>query len=202
MKKAKVIIPLILIIAVAFFGVSFAFVNGFISLGGKSINEAIGEIETKFSDEFCLVTQNCETTVPYDTGKEYLKVGKYNIPFTDREVSFNYTLNVKAGVRDLTQADIKPKGTDTILIVLPNVEILNDENDMGTVSNAKQKNNPINPVDISQIEEIKKGLNDVAIDRAVEEGILVRAKNHTEEALKEELKDILGDKYLLEIEWK
>lgn len=202
MKKAKVIISLILIIAIAFFGISFAFVNGFISLGGKSINEATGEIETKFSDESYLVIQNCETTVHYDTDKEYLKIGKYKIPFTDREVSFNYTLNVKAGVRDLTQADIKPKGTDTILIVLPNVEILNDENDMGTVSNAKQKNNPINSVDISQIEEIKKGLNDVAIDRAVEEGILVRAKNHTEEALKEELKDILGDKYLLEIEWK
>lgn len=73
---------------------------------------------------------------------------------------------------------------------------------MGTVSNAKQKNNPINPVDISQIEEIKKGLNDVAIDKAVEEGILVRAKNHTEEALKEELKDILGDNYRIEIGWK
>lgn len=73
---------------------------------------------------------------------------------------------------------------------------------MGTVSNAKQKNNPINPVDINKIEEIKKGLNDVAIDRAIEEGILVRAKNHTEEILKEKLKDILGNKYQLEIEWK
>ena len=38
----------------------------------------------------------------FKAGKEYLKIGKYNIPFTDREISFDYTLNVKAGVRDLT----------------------------------------------------------------------------------------------------
>ena len=52
MKKAKVIISLILIIVIAFFGVSFAFVNGFISIGGKSINEAI---EASTNDEVFII---------------------------------------------------------------------------------------------------------------------------------------------------
>ena len=199
------VLLIIMLLMVLIFGVSFILLNDLIHIGNKNIDNAIGEIQAKFSDEFSLETEKSEMTMTYDsskTGDNYKKIWGYKIPFTAQNLKFTYTISVKAGIKDLTKAEVKVGNGSTIVITLPEVEVLNEDSDVGIIKDAVQNNNPLNQVQASELEQQKVELKKAAIDRSIEEGLLVRAKNHTEDVLNEKLEDILGEDYTIVVEWQ
>lgn len=73
---------------------------------------------------------------------------------------------------------------------------------VGSIVNPVQRNNPLNQVQAEELAELQVQLKQDAIDKSIEEGILVRAENHTEDVLNEKLKDILSEEYKIEIKWQ
>lgn len=114
-------------------------------------------------------------------------------------MQYKYTVN--AGIKDLTQATYEANG-NTIIVELPKVEILNNESDIGSYEIIETSQNPLNQLNGGEINDLLKLLKETAIQRSIEEGILVKAKNYTEELLKEKFKDILVDKYDIDVHWQ
>ena len=200
-KKVGVVIGIIILIFVIIFVIEFLKINGFTSSKGKKIDDAIGKIQTEFSDEYKLETQSTEVKLPY-SDSDYKKVfEKYNIPFTRQDLSFEYSITIRAGIKDLREAKIE-KNENKICMTLPNTEILNEDNDIGEISEPNQSNNPLNQVQAGDIEVLKKELKQKAIDKSIEEGILIRAKNQAEEQIKAKVIEIVGEDFEIEINWE
>ena len=205
-KKSKInvgaILGIIFLIIIIVVGIAFAYVNGMFGTSPDA-NDIMGTISAKLSDEAKLITQSAEISFPYDTGKDYRTLPNTNIkiPFTAKNIQIHYRYTVNAGIKDLTQAEYESNGS-TLIIKLPKVEILNDETDIGTYDESKNSNNPFNQVNADEINNLLVMLKDKATQRSIDEGILVRAENYTEDLLNEKFKNILEDKYDIDVQWK
>ena len=62
----------------------------------------------------------------------------WTIPFTENEFAISYDGTIKAGIKDLTQADVEQSGSK-IIITLPEVEITGIE--LGNYKKYDEKNN-------------------------------------------------------------
>lgn len=194
------IISLIIFIIIIIFGISFALVNG-IGSPTKNLDEAISKIHTEFANKNILETQSVDVSLHFDNPDKYKTAFGYNLPFTDKKYSFDYKITIRAGIKDLSALNIsKSEDEKKIIITLPEMEILNEDSDVGTISNEKESSSPFNKIQPGEKEQIKKDLKSKAVQQSIDEGILVRAKNHSIELLSGMIAEIIGNDYEVEIQ--
>ena len=122
----------------------------------------------------------------------------WTIPFTENEFAISYDGTIKAGIKDLTQADVEQSGSK-IIITLPEVEITGIE--LGNYKKYDEKNNIFNPIDTDEINDAQEDLKEKMIQNAKDKGILDMAKDNAEKTLTSLLGG-LDDSYTIEVQWK
>ena len=127
-------------------------------------------------------------------------IKNFKIPFTEKSFVISYSGIVKAGIKDLTKAQVEEK-ENVIVIKLPPVEITEVTLDNDSFKQLDTTKNIFNPVTPEDVNNAQKDLKEKMINRANEMGILNLAKENAEDILL----GMLGDKnstYKIQIEWQ
>lgn len=128
------------------------------------------------------------------------KFKDWNIPLTEKSFIVQYDGVVKAGIKDLTKAEVSQQG-DTIIITLPEVEITGVEIDNDSFVKLDESNNIFNPITVDDLNEAQKDLKEKMCESAKEKGVLDIAKSNAETLLSGMLESVNGD-YEIVIEWE
>ncbi len=131
---------------------------------------------------------------------DFKQILKRDVWFTKRTLIISYDSTVKAGIKDLTQAEVTQK-EDKVLVTLPEVEITGVEIDNDSFQRYDESDNAFNPVTSDYINEAQQDLKDSIEERAIEKGLLDLAETNAEKILKELLESPDGE-YTVEIQWK
>lgn len=131
---------------------------------------------------------------------DFKQILKKDVWFTKRTLIISYDSIVKAGIKDLTQAEVTQK-EDKVLVTLPEVEITGVEIDNDSFQRYDESDNAFNPVTSDYINEAQQDLKDSIEERAIEKGLLDLAETNAEKILKELLESPDGE-YTVEIHWK
>ena len=131
---------------------------------------------------------------------DFKQILKKDVWFTKRTLIISYDSTVKAGIKDLTQAEVTQK-EDKVLVTLPEVEITGVEIDNDSFQRYDESDNAFNPVTSEYINEAQQDLKDSIEERAIEKGLLDLAETNAEKILKELLESPDGE-YTVEIQWK
>ena len=131
---------------------------------------------------------------------DFKQILKKDVWFTKRTLIISYDSTVKAGIKDLTQAEVTQK-EDKVLVTLPEVEITGVEIDNDSFQRYDESDNAFNPVTSDYINEAQQDLKDSIEERAIEKGLLDLAETNAEKILKELLESPDGE-YTVEIQWK
>lgn len=184
-------------------GAGYLLYNRFVdNVSDKSEHETTTNVE--------VVKEKLEATAELNTGS-YLctdvltksdskKFKDWEIPFTEKSFIISYDGTVKAGIKDLTKAEVEENG-DTIIVKLPKVEITGADIDNDSFQKLDESNNIFNPISVEDINNAQKELKDKMIDRAVEKGVLDIAKSNAETVLGGMLASPTGE-YEVKIEWQ
>lgn len=124
----------------------------------------------------------------------------WKIPFTEKSFIVQYDGVVKAGISDLTKAQVTEEG-EKIIVKLPEVEITSAEIDNDSFEKLDESNNIFNPITIEDLNEAQKDLKEKMIDQAINKGILDSAKENAEIVIGGMLKSV-NDDYEVVIEWQ
>ena len=196
------ILSIILVVALLCGG-GYLLYNYFVdSVLNKSEHETITNVE--------VVKEKLEATAELNTGS-YLctdvltksdskKFKDWEIPFTEKSFIISYDGTVKAGIKDLTKAEVVENG-DTIIVKLPEVEITGADIDNDSFQKLDESNNIFNPISVEDLNDAQKELKDKMIGRAVEKGVLDIAKSNAETVLGGMLASPTGE-YEVKIEWQ
>lgn len=125
---------------------------------------------------------------------------KWKIPFTEKSFTVQYDATVKAGIKDLTKADVRQKGKD-IIVKLPKVEITGVSIDNDSFKRLDEANNIFNPINIEDLNNAQTELKEEIIEQSKKKGVLKVAKNNAETLITGMLSSTNGD-YKIKIEWK
>lgn len=120
----------------------------------------------------------------------------WKIPFTEKSFIVQYDGIVKAGIKDLTKADVS-QDEDMIIIKLPDVEITGIEIDNDSFEKLDESNNIFNPITVEDLNDAQKDLKDKMEKQAIEKGVLDIARENAETVISGMFSD-----YDVQIEWQ
>lgn len=103
----------------------------------------------------------------------------WKIPFTEKSFIVQYDGTVKAGISDLTKAQVTEEG-EKIVVKLPEVEITSAEIDNDSFEKLDESNNIFNPITVEDLNDAQKDLKEKMIAQAINKGILDEAKANAE----------------------
>lgn len=193
----------IVIIAAALFGGGYYLVNHVIFKpkveNETSINitevleerlEEVAELNT--ADYICTYVQEF---------KDQKKINDWKVPFTSKSFTISYEGTVKAGIKDLTKAQINSIDDKTVVVSLPKVEITGKEIDKDSLKIYDESHNVLNQISVEDVNEAQKNLEDEMVRRAEDYGLLDNAQKNAEKILASMLKGSADD-YTVEIQWQ
>lgn len=128
------------------------------------------------------------------------KFKDWDIPFTEKSFIVQYDGVVKAGIKDLTEAEVTQNGNE-VIVKLPDVEITGAEIDNDSFVKLDESNNIFNPISVEDLNEAQKDLKEEMYERAEEKGILDMARENAEVLISGMLESPDGD-YQIVIEWE
>lgn len=152
--------------------------------------EEVAELNT--ADYICTYVQEF---------KDQKKINDWKIPFTSKSFTISYEGTVKAGIKDLTKAQINSKDDKTVVVSLPKVEITGKEIDKDSLKIYDESHNVLNQISVEDVNEAQKNLEDEMVKRAEDYGLLDNAQKNAEKILASMLKGSAGD-YTVEIQWQ
>lgn len=179
---------------------------GYQYLKGKNDNVVTEDTKTDVE----IITEKLEGMAELNTGT-YLctsvttkvdskKIKGWKIPGTTKTVIVQYDGTIKAGISDLTLAEVTQEG-NKIIISLPDVEITSRELDNDSFEVLDESNNIFNPIVVEDLNEIQSGMKDKMEQSAIEMGIYDIARENAEMILMEMFASADG-RYEVEIVWK
>lgn len=124
----------------------------------------------------------------------------WKIPLTEKSFIVQYDGVVKAGIKDLTEAEVTQNGNE-VIVKLPDVEITGAEIDNDSFVKLDESNNIFNPISVEDLNEAQKDLKEEMYERAEEKGILNMARENAEVLISGMLESPDGD-YEIVIEWE
>lgn len=200
-KGVAVKILSIIVIAALLCGGGYLLYNHFVK---------VPEIEHETVNNVEMIKEKLETTAELNTGS-YLctdvlmrsdskKINDWEIPLTEKSFIISYDGIVKAGIKDLTRAQVTEDG-NTIIVKLPEVEITGAEIDNDSFEKLDESNNIFNPISVEDLNDAQKELREKMIDRAIEKGVLDIAKSNAETVISGMLESPTGN-YDIKIEWQ
>lgn len=185
-----------------------------IVLLGMGVNFGYNKIKPKITHEETsnvkIIKEKLKAAAELNTGN-YLctavitkadskKFKNWKIPLTKKSFTVQYDATVKAGIKDLTKADVRQKGKD-IIVKLPKVEITGVSIDNDSFKKLDESNNLFNPINIEDLNNAQKDLKEKVIEQSKKKGVLKVAKNNAETLITGMLSGTNGD-YKIKIEWK
>ena len=118
----------------------------------------------------------------------------------ERGMIISYDCTVKAGIKDLTQAEVTQE-EDKVLVTLPEVEITGVEIDNDSFQKYDETDNVFNRITVDFVNDAQQELKEQICESAIEKGVLDVAEKNAEKILKELLESPDGE-YTVEIQWK
>lgn len=112
----------------------------------------------------------------------------------------SYDCTVKAGIKDLTQAEVTQE-EDKVMVTLPEVEITGVEIDNDSFQKYDETDNVFNRITVDFVNDAQQELKEQICESAIEKGVLDVAEKNAEKILKELLESPDGE-YTVEIQWK
>lgn len=173
------------------------------------ISDNIPSFTTTSEKNIEVIKEKLEITAELNTGSylctdvltksSSIKIEKWdwNIPLTEKSFIISYDGIVKAGIKDLSKAEVYVKG-DFIVVKLPAVEITGIEIDNDSFEVLEQNNNLFNPIQLEDLNEAQKVLKEEMKKCAIEKGVLDLAKSNAETILS----SILSDYPNISFQWK
>lgn len=165
-------------------------------------NNILGLNQHANSSNIQIVKEKLKETAELNTGsylcttvvtKENSRTIKgWKIPLTRKSFVISYDGTVKAGIKDLTKAEVIPS-EGNVVIKLPEMEITDITIDNDSFKIMDESNNIFNSISIDDLNDAQKELKKKMKERAVEKGVLDIAKNNAETLLSEMLKSPTGD---------
>lgn len=131
---------------------------------------------------------------------DFKQILKKDVWFTKRTLIISYDSIVKAGIKDLTQAEVTQK-EDKVLVTLPEVEITGVEIDNDSFQKYDESDNAFNRITVDFVNDAQQELKEQICESAIEKGVLEVAEKNAEKILKELLESPDGE-YTVEIHWK
>lgn len=131
---------------------------------------------------------------------DFKQILKKDVWFTKRTLIISYDSTVKAGIKDLTQAEVTQK-EDKVLVTLPEVEITGVEIDNDSFQKYDESDNAFNRITVDFVNDAQQELKEQICESAIEKGVLEVAEKNAEKILKELLESPDGE-YTVEIQWK
>lgn len=132
--------------------------------------------------------------------RKFKTIKGWKIPLTRKSFVISYDGTVKAGIKNLTKAEVIPS-EGNVVIKLPEIEITDITIDNDSFKIMDESNNIFNSISIGDLNDAQKELKKKMKESAVEKGVLDIAKNNAETLLSEMLKSPTGD-YDVKVEWK
>lgn len=202
--KGVIIKIVSVIVMIAFIGFGAIFLYNHIT------NNVLGLNQHKKTSSIEIIKEKLKETAELNTGS-YLcttvmtkadsrKIKGWKIPLTQKSFTISYDGTVKAGIKDLTKAEVSQNG-DKVIVKLPEVEITGTEIDNDSFEMLDESNGLFNTISSSDMNDAQKELKKKMEQRAIEKGILDIAKSNAEELVTELLKSPYGE-YKVEVEWK
>ena len=164
---------------------------------GSSIEDKDREEKLKETAELNTGSYLCTTVVTKENSKT---IKGWKIPLTRKSFVISYDGTVKAGIKNLTKAEVIPS-EGNVVIKLPEIEITDITIDNDSFKIMDESNNIFNSISIGDLNDAQKELKKKMKESAVEKGVLDIAKNNAETLLSEMLKSPTGD-YDVKVEWK
>ena len=203
-KVAVKVITILIILLLLAGGIYFAFnyfsENG-LNIFGHKTESGIEIVKAKLeaAAELNTGTYLCTVVLTKSDSRE-IKQWNLEIPLTEKSFTIQYDGTVKAGIKDLTKADVTQNG-NLITVKLPNVEITGSDLDNKSFKLIDESNNIFNPINTEDINSAQQELKDTMIKKAKEKGILKVAKTNAEAVIKAMLGSADGE-YEIKVEWK
>lgn len=122
-----------------------------------------------------------------------------DIPFTDNSFWYRYNGTIKAGVNLENASYATSDGTITVSLSAPYV-IANDP-DMETSGVLEERNNVLNPIHVSDVDEFQRSCEQKSQEEAVSNGIFDEARTNAETNIRNMFNAALGDTYNIAFEW-
>ncbi len=193
-----------IIVLIALIGV------GVISLRNHVRNKIVGLDQHETTNGVQVVKEKLKETAELNTGS-YLctdvvtradsrKFKDWKIPFTEKSFIISYDGTVKAGIKDLTKAEVT-QNKENVIVKLPKVEITSAEIDNDSFKLLDESNNIFNSISVEDVNNAQKELKKEMEKRAVEKGVLDLAESNAEALIAEMLKSPIGA-YDIKIEWQ
>ena len=218
MKKIKKFVAIIIVIAIVLTGciVGFNYIkNKYIEEGrnqeqaAQAANEVKPNeteiIKQRFEVAAKLVTADCISTcvdhyVDAVNMKEDLKIPlDANLPLTKKSFLLSYDGTVSAGIKDLTQAEIKDNGDGTITVILPEIVVFDTTVDNNSMVVYDENNNLVNKLTLKDYNDAMIRIKDKIKAEAIENGLVSKAKANAETIIRGML---AGLESAVKIEWE
>lgn len=176
----------------------------------RFLSGMLDEAEHETVDNVEIVKEKLEAAAELNTGS-YLctdvltrsdskKFRDWEIPFTEKSFIISYDGTVKAGIKDLTKAQVT-QSENTIIVKIPEVEITGAEIDNDSFEKLDESSSIFNPISVEDLNDAQKELKENMIERAMEKGILDMAKSNAETVISGMLASPTAE-YDIKIEWQ
>lgn len=186
-------------------------VAGVFAIGMSLVNaykESHTQVEDNTKSTVTIIQEKLDEMAELNTGS-YLCTSVLNkkdskkflyIFNAERGMIISYDCTVKAGIKDLTQAEVTQE-EDKVLVTLPEVEITGVEIDNDSFQKYDETDNVFNRITVDFVNDAQQELKEQICESAIEKGVLDVAEKNAEKILKEMLESASGE-YTVEIQWK
>ena len=194
-KKAIGSIIAILLVAILIFyaGTRFASGSDEPKITATGLTQQLQEIE-----ELATMSYNYTKVGKFS---DNLKFNGWDIPLTQKSFLITYNGKLKAGIKmDKIKTSIE---NNTIVISIPEIEILSNEIDENSIEVYDETKNVFNPISISDYTAFAKKQKETVAEEAIENGLLSEAATKTQSTIKKYLNAIPGisDSYEIEVKF-
>lgn len=215
MKKIKeilliawAIVTLILAVFTTFFIMSWTN-NGFPSIFAHDTEISTVVLEKELEDIGELATEKyyfTEMKNREDT-MEFLDLEGWEMPWTSNSIIITFSGYVTAGISDFSKIDIDIDEKDqTIVVELPEVEILGVYIDHDSIDTYDVEDNIFNPIPMDAQVDMLKEAEDEVVDEALNDGILDKSKQRLEDLIESLIETMVEGTsysgYSIEFKWK
>lgn len=183
-KKAIGGIIAILIIAVLIFyaGTRFASNSSEPKITATGLTQQLQEIE-----ELATMSYNYTKVGKFSNN---LKFNGWDIPLTQKSFLITYDGKLKAGIK-MDKIDVNVEN-NTIIISIPEIEILSNEIDESSIEVYDETKNVFNPISVTDYTTFAKKQKDAVAEEAIENGLLSEAATKTQNTIKKYLNAVPG----------
>lgn len=177
---------------------------GLVGQGERTIDSTV--LGSSFGDIAELATEEYAFSEVGKFDDEGLRLLGARVPFTGKNFLVSYEGRVTAGIKDASRIEVDVDDAARALTVrLPQVEVIEAHVDAESAEVWDQTMNPLNQVKVSDVTEFISSREDAAEQKAVEHGLLDRARNQAEQLVVNHAKALTAgtgmQDYDVKVEW-